>query len=255
VYEGEPQRRLGVAAWVRRGLDVGAKIFYVEREDVSLARSLAALLLDQADAVDAMASGQIEVVPADHGVRDLAWQARAIEEALHRYPSVRWSADATATWDVMPQGRQAEIERATDEVCRSRPVSVMCQYPARESLDRIGSVSTAHGAGMREELLQTAPLEEAGLAVSGELDISNRDILRSVLLAATTRTPCPLFVLDLSGLYFVDIGGIRTLVSGTEPYRRRGGQVRLRGAQPQVDRLLQLFGVGHEPGLLMEAPG
>jgi anti-anti-sigma factor len=249
------QRRLGVAAWVRRGLDVGAKILYVEPEDVSLSRSLAGLLHDQSEALEAMTSGQIEVVPADQAVYDLAWQARAIDRALTGYPSVRWSADASATWDEMPQGRQAEIERATDLVCRSRPVSVMCQYPAGGSLDRLGSVSLAHGAGLREELFQTTPLDEGGLAVSGEVDISNRDILRSVLLAATARTACRLFVLDLSGVVFLDIGGIRTLVGGTEPCRRGGGQVRLRGAQPQVARLLHMYGVGHEPGLLMEAPG
>jgi anti-anti-sigma factor len=105
---------------------------------------------------------------------------------------------------------------------------------------------------MREQLLQTAPLEGIGLALSGELDISNRDILRPVLLAATTTTTCRPFVVELGGLDFLDIGGIRTLVRGTEPFRAHGGQVRLQGAQPFVERLLRLYGVDRERGFLLE---
>jgi anti-anti-sigma factor len=251
VYEGEEQRRLGVAAWVRRGLDVGAKILYLEPHDGSHDRSLTSLVHDQPAALAAMSNGQIEIVPTDWAAYDLAWQADAVERALRGYPSVRVSAHTATAWDVVPRQREAETEQATDEVCRSSPVSVLCQYPARESLDLLALVSVAHGAGMREKLLQTAPLPGGGLALYGELDISNRDILRSVLLAATSTTTCRRFMLDLSALDFVDIGGIRTLVGGTEPYRRRGGQVLLQGAQPQVDRLLRLYGVDRERGLFI----
>ena len=80
---------------------------------------------------------------------------------------------------VMPQDRLADIERATDKLCKSTPLSVMCQYPGRASMEVFQSVSAEPGAGLRERLLQAAPIE-GGIDVAGELDISNK-----------ARRPCP----------------------------------------------------------------
>jgi len=253
LYDKESQRRIGVAAWVRRGLELGAKILYIEPQDESPARSLSGLVWDQPGAVGAMQSGQIQLVPADHGAYDPAWQASVVERALRQgYPSVRWSGDATTAWRVMPQPRHAVVERATDQACRSGPVSVMCQYPVRKAAGILRLVSAAHSAGLRERLLQAAPIE-GGLALSGDLDISNQGILSSVLLAATTPPERDPFVVDLSGLDFVDVGGVRSLKAGTALYRRLGGHVRLQTPQPHVDRLIRLLGVDREPGFLTEA--
>lgn len=255
LYHEESQRRAGVAAWVRRGLELGAKILYTEPQDESPERSLSGLLQDQPAALEAMERGQIEVVPADQTAYDPAWQAAMVEETLREgYPSVRLSGDATTAWSVIPQRRHADIERATDQLCRSRPVSVMCQYPARESLGVLRLVSTTHGAGLRERLFRAAPLR-GGVALSGELDLSNQGILRSLLLGATSTTEHDPFVVDLSGLDFVDVGGVRTLMAGTDPYRSQGGHVRLQAPQPHVDRLLRLLGVDRTQGILTEDLG
>jgi anti-anti-sigma factor len=152
----------------------------------------------------------------------------------------------------MPQDRLADIERATDKLCKSQPLSVMCQYPGRASMEVFQRVSAEHGAGLRERLLQATPIE-GGVAVAGELDISNKNILCSVLLAATTACESETFVLDLSGLGFLDLGGVRTLMAGTDPYRRLGGHVRLQAPQPHVDRLIRILGVDREQGFLTEA--
>lgn len=255
LYHEESQRRSEVRAWVRNGLQVGAKILYIEPEDESHERSLSGLLEDHPDAVDAMDRGQIQVIPANHVAYDPAWQASTVERALRRYPVVRWSGDVRTAWGVMPQGRHAEIEWATDDVCHSRPVSVMCQYPVRASMGLLGPVSAAHRAGLRERLLRVTPLDGGGLALRGELELSNQDIMRSVLVAATAATTEDQFAVDLSGLDFVDVGGIRTLRIGTAPYRRRGGQVLLRAAQQHVDRILRMLGVDREQGFLTEALG
>jgi anti-anti-sigma factor len=151
----------------------------------------------------------------------------------------------------MPQVRHAEIEEALDQVCKSGTVSVMCQYPARESMRVLRVVSAAHGGGLRERMLQAIPIE-GGLALDGELDISNQGVLCSVLLAATTTPEKDPFVLDLSGLGFLDLGGVRTLIAGTDRYRRLGGHVRLRAPQPHVDRVIRILGVDRERGFLTE---
>ncbi len=253
LYNDESQRRGQVDAWVRRGLELGAKILHIEPSDESPARSLSGLLRDQPDAREAMTSGQIQVIQASDQAYDPSWQARLTERALGRYPCVRWSGDALTAWSVMPQVRHAEIERATDAVCRSQPVSVMCQYPARASAEVLRSVSAAHSAGLRATLLRAVPLSNGGLAVTGELDRSNQDIMRSVLLAATT-TDCDPFVVDLSGLRFLDVGGARALAAGTDSYRRSGGHVRLQVPR-RVGRLVRLLGLDRERGILTEALG
>jgi hypothetical protein len=46
VYHEESQRRIGVAAWVRRGLELGAKILYIEPQDDPPGRSLSGLVWD-----------------------------------------------------------------------------------------------------------------------------------------------------------------------------------------------------------------
>lgn len=252
LYYEESYRRTGVGAWVRRGLELGAKILYIEPPDELSARSLSGLLQDQPGTDEAVERGQIQVVPADRTAYDPHWQASVVEDALRQgYPSVRWSAEATTAWSVMPRDRHADFERTTDRLCQSLPVSVMCQYPARESIEVLGPVSNVHASGLRERLFQAAPFD-GGLAVSGEVDASNHDILRALLQATTAATDRESFVVDLSGLDFLDVRGARALMAGTGAYRRHGGQVRLRTPRPVVDRLIRLLAFDRSRGVLME---
>jgi anti-anti-sigma factor len=251
LYREESQRRSAVAAWVRSGLEVGAKILYTEPEGELPARSLSGVLRDEPEAVEAMESGQIQVVPANRASYDATWQAGVVEQALRRYPSVRWSGDATTAWRVMSRAQHVEVERATEQVCNARPLSVMCQYPAHVPPGVLQVVSQAHGAGLREQMLQVAPIVD-GVAVSGEVDISNQDILGTALLAASARAEGDRFVVDLSELDFLDVGGARTLLTGTDPHRRLDGQVHVKSAQPHLARLLWLLDVDRAPGVVME---
>ena len=119
LYYEESYRRTGVAAWLRRGLELGAKILYIEPPDELSARSLSGLLQDQPDAGEAVERGQIQVVPADRTAYDPLWQASVVEDALRQgYPSVRWSAEATTAWSVMPRNRHADFERTTADLDR-----------------------------------------------------------------------------------------------------------------------------------------
>ena len=126
----------------------------------------------------------------------------------------------------------------------------MCQYSAPESRATVGLLSQAHGAGMREELFRAAPVA-GGLALAGELEASNQEILCSLLTASTTATRGDSFVLDLAGVDFLDLPGVRALVFGTADFRSRGGEVRLHAPRRHVAQLLRLLGVDHEPGLVM----
>jgi anti-anti-sigma factor len=154
----------------------------------------------------------------------------------------------------MPRDQHALVEQATDELCASRPLSVMCQYSTSEAAPAVGPLSQAHGAGVREQKLRAAPAPD-GVGLAGELDASNWDLLRSVLAASTTAVDADPFVVDLSEVDFVDLPGARALLLGTVGYRDRGGRVQLRAPQRHVAQLLRLVGFEHEPGLVMMGRG
>lgn len=253
LHHDEAQRRRGVAAWVRRGLDLGEKIFYTEPPVQPPGRSLHDLLVDQQiDAGDALVSGQLTVIVADELAYDAAWQNAAVESALEEgYPSVRWSGEAETAWSVMPRSAHRALEGATDSLCRARPVSVMCQYSTAWTDERLTAWCHVHGAGLRERSIALA-CTPSGVAFSGEIDITNHAIVRSALTAATSRTSRPACTLDLNGLRFLDVRGADAIVTGTDGYRRAGGRVWIAGAQGPVARVLRILDIGVGGGISVE---
>jgi anti-anti-sigma factor len=254
VHDNEQQRRAGVAAWVRRGLQVGAKVFYIEPVDVLPDRSLLGVLKAEQVCTDAAVDrGQVQVLPAERETFSAAFMERAIDDALAAgYPTVRWSGEAETAWGVISRAAHADLEWATDELCHRSPVSVLCQYSAGMTQATLQTVCAMHGDGVRESLLHTSPLP-GGIAIAGEVDVSNEAILRSSLLAARSAgVGRGLFVVDLRRLDFLDVAGARALLAATSAHRSNGGKVLLRAAQPQVDRILRLLGLHQAPGSVLE---
>lgn len=253
LHHDEAQRRRGVAAWVRRGLDLGEKILYTEPAEQPPGRALRELLVDQqVDAGEALASGQLSVVVADQLAYDPDWQNGVVESALEDgYPSVRWSGEAETAWSLMPRPAHEALEQATDGLCQERPVSVMCQYSTAETDGRLTAWCHLHGAGLRERSVALA-CTRSGVAIAGEIDITNHAIVRSALTAATSRATRPACTLDLSGLRFLDVRGADAIVTGTDGYRRAGGRVLIAGAQGPVARVLHVLDIGVGGGISME---
>ena len=252
LYGEESHRRAGVSAWVGRGLELGSNILYTEPPDEPADSSLRGVLADEPEALDAMERGQVEVVPAERSAYEPAFMAAVVDRALAQgYPSVRWSGDASTAWRLMPRGRHQLVERATDHLCGSRPLSVLCQYPAAESWHSVGTLSRAHSAGVREQLFQASPTD-AGLAIAGDLDVSNHEVLRSLLVTTTASADGEPLLLDLAGVGFLDLAGVRALLLGTLDHRQAGGQVRLHAPQPHVAELLRLLAVDQAEGILLE---
>jgi len=254
VHDNERQRRTGVAAWVRRGLEVGAKILYIEPSHEPADRSLTGLLREHAvDADAARERGQLEVRAATPDAYDPSWQAEVVEESLAAgYPSVRWSGESTTAWSVMSPSAHAEVEWATDQLCEEQPVSILCQYSAGLPQTTLQSVCAAHGGGMRETQLRTTPIPE-GVALSGAVDAANQRLLRCALVAATASTDDrSVFVVDLSELEFLDVAGARAFLTGTTGHRIRRGTVRLRAPQRPVESVLRLLRVDVADGFEVE---
>jgi anti-anti-sigma factor len=76
--------------------------------------------------------------------------------------------------------------------------------------------------------------------LSGEIDLANADLVLDALTRAlrtkTTRT----FELDIAGLSFLDICGLRTFVALTDVAEAAGVEYRIVGAQRQVRRVFEL---------------
>jgi anti-anti-sigma factor len=257
VHRDERQRRAGVVSWIRRGLELGAKILYTEPVDEPAERALVNVLKQHELDVDrALDRGQLQVVPADDESYSTSWQAGAVDAALEAgYPTVRWSAEALTAWGLMSPTEHADIEWATDELCQRRPVSILCQYPSTLTPATMQSVCAMHGSRVRESLLHTFA-NPGGNALAGEVDVSNEAILHSSLTAACAASGLGHrgVVVDLSRLTFLDVAGTAALLAGTSAHRANGGSVLLRAAQPLVERLLRLLGVDQEPGCIVEEP-
>jgi anti-anti-sigma factor len=255
VHSDERQRRAAVVGWVRRGLGVGAKILYTEPADEPAERALVNVLeRHKVDVHRAVDRGQLQVIPADDVTCSTTWQMGTIDAALAvGYPSVQWSAEAETAWGIMSPTKHADIEWATDELCQSRPVSILCQYPSSLSPATMQTVCAMHRSRVRESLLHTFSVP-GGIALAGEVDVSNQSILHSSLTAAcgATEVGHRFVVVDLSRLTFLDVAGTQALLTGTAAHRTNGGSVLLSAAQPPVDRILRLLGVDREPGCIVQ---
>jgi anti-anti-sigma factor len=203
------------------------------------------------EASAALTSGRLEVVPASAGAYDPRWQQGVLQAAFDDgYPEVRWSGQASTAWGVMTPSEHRSVEVATDELC-GPGVSVLCQYSFEEAGAALAEISRLHSAGVREGSLTAVPTRE-GLALAGEADLSNHEVLGAALSSAARRPPRGRLVLDLGGLEFLDIGACRTLLAATDGYRRRGGRVEIRRGPRRVARVLRLLGTVDEIGLSLE---
>jgi len=252
IHHTEQERRAGVATWVRCGLELGEKVLYIEPAAQPAARSLLNVLAEQQVVLDgATARGQLQILRADHDLYTTDGLVDQIDDALAQgYRGVRLSAEAPTARELLSGRAHQDLEWATDLLCRTRPVSILCQYSADLARKALPEVSAMHGDGVRETLLQTARLP-GGIIVRGEVDVSNHDVLHWALQAATLGA-ADSFVVDLSQLEFLDVSGARALLEATKSYRHSGGRVRLRKPQHLVHRVLELCRVDEAGGLMVD---
>jgi anti-anti-sigma factor len=253
VHDDEARRRSGLASWAMHGLDHGAKVVYVEPPVEPPERSLLGILArHRVDTDAAVERGQLEVVTAHGAPHDADWLARVVDEALAAgYPAVRWSIEATTAWGAMTPAAHTDAERAFDGLCRSRPVSALCQYPAGLPQAGLESVAALHGGGLVASQLRVTTSPQ-GVALAGAIDASNQRVARAALLAAAATLVGRRLVVDLSRLEFLDVEGSRAFLAGTTAHRLRHGTVCLKGVHGAAKRVLHLVGVDKAAGFSVE---
>ncbi len=80
----------------------------------------------------------------------------------------------------------------------------------------------------------------AAVVLDGEIDISTCPAVRRLLMAAVSGGNVHLAV-NMSGVTFIDAGGIGVLVAAANRARQAGGGLSLLAPSPQVRRLLDVF--------------
>jgi anti-anti-sigma factor len=91
------------------------------------------------------------------------------------------------------------------------------------------------------------------LRISGDEDRATQSVRRPPLSRALALARTDLTV-DLSDLYFADSSVMLDLAMLARRLRRTGKCLRVYGARPQIQRLIELVGLDRLPGVLVAAP-
>jgi len=115
-------------------------------------------------------------------------------------------------------------------------------------LAKLPQLGNERGARNTEHLVVTRTSEPAGLRFAGEIDITNSDAVGQSLRLAFLDTENP--HLDLSGLSFCDISGIRALVDIALELDH-GRSLLLHGLPEQLEKVMRVTGWSELPSLAL----
>jgi anti-anti-sigma regulatory factor len=244
--------------FVDQGLSAGDQLLYVASDEQ--ADALLATLPVHVRAREALASGQLQVTsfaeaygterPTDLGTIAEGFRAAAADSRKQGFPALR----VAARMDLLEQllgSREAVIEweRMSTGVQHELGVSSVCLYSRGAIDDQHAARIAAEHAGFSPEIAETpmasflAVDKPWGLRVSGEVDISNGELLQRLLLSRAAVVPR--LHLDLEGLTFADVGTLSRLRSVAAGLPATGS-LTLEGAPGFVRRTLDICGLGHE---------
>ena len=251
LHESTAERASGLMSWVRQGLANNEKVIWsqdpAEPEEVSLTGILSR---NGMDAAGLLAAGALARLPLGEYFRPGA-RAGMVERALAEgYRAVRITCAAAAALTVQTWPAYMRVEREIGVDCQAFPLRSLCQYQQtamRE--DQLREVTGIHLRGIRHSLLTTAA-GRAGVALAGEVDVSNETVLTYVVQAAVASAGSALY-LELSQLRFLSLAGCQLLDSGTRPFRARGGRVVLSGVSGSVALVIGLTGLDKQPGVVV----
>ena len=145
----------------------------------------------------------------------------------------------------------AGYERALDRLADQFAVPSLCRYPAEEQPELLGDMLEVHFRDVDDEDWAAVVVADQ-LRVRGEIDFSNADRFAAVLRAVIADG---LHRVDLSGVEFCAVAGIRALLSATDRPHPGAAHLTLQGVAPLLVRLLTITGAADRPGLQLIRAG
>jgi anti-anti-sigma regulatory factor len=276
VLDSDEQHWEVAAEFVVGGLRRGEKIVYFDS-----ARSTEPLLRrlreQNVDAARHLRTGRITMVPPP--VTDRLWTmsvpevlgllGQTVGDALAEgYPSVRIT-DEPAGAAARPGGVSlAEYDTAVAEAMRGNPVTLLCQYERTDwSGEELRQLCEMHETELAApsiyddgllRITRTAPFVTR---VSGEIDFSNRHLVRGIIdkeldQALRTLRHNGEIEVHLESLRFADVTAIVQFLQAAEGFPQTHRLV-LHGVQPVVRRVLERCGAAFTTQLALRdtAPG
>jgi anti-anti-sigma regulatory factor len=254
LHQSEGDRLVRLAEWVRHGLDGGEKVLYADGPDPAHSSILDHLRGQGIDVGAATAEGRFELLPLT-AFYPSQGQGVVVDRALDEgFPAVRLSAEVAAALTVLTPQAYRDIEQNMDRLCRTRPVSALCQYGRSTTVGPVlGAAVATHPRGVRE-LMFDSTASPAGLVLHGEIDVDNADVLAAVLgaaLAAALSSGRDGLRLDLAGLGFLDVAACRAIADTSRVFRATGRRLLLVGPPPLVAWVMGLVGLTDAPGVAL----
>jgi anti-anti-sigma factor len=258
------------ARFVAEGIAAGERVLYFE--DGGADALLQRLDDDRVAYRVPMQRGQFEIVPSvvtrqlltSSSGQLLEAVDAVVTEALDKgYPSVRLSGDGSHGLAHDGGAMMLDYESKLDTVLGPRPGRMLCMYDrARFPEDVIERLRALHHtevvapAVYDDSLLRITSTAPSTARVAGEVDHSNRPLIRRVLDAALdealrSHSSAPEITLDLSSLRFLDVAGAVSLVHAAEEFPSTHRLV-LTGVRPGVARLLDRCGAPFAEQLRVE---
>ncbi len=240
LHASESERLAGLTAWVRRGLDRDEKVVCTEAADIAPERSLLAVLADRGvDVTAATTDGRLQVLPLDDFYSPAGPRVIVDRALAEGFDGVRLTAEAAAALSVLSDDAYLNVERDAEQLCRTRPVSALCQYERCTTVGaRLCEVVAVH-SDVRQSHLSVGA-DAHGTILAGQIDTANADMFAAALQAATSTADRVLW-LDLGGVEFMDAAACGVLAAVTRGFRDVGGYVLLVTPQPSVERTLRLL--------------
>ncbi len=258
------EQRAVVTRFVGNGLAGREKVYYFADGDPM---AVTDFLHDGLAAGDAVDKGQLVVLgAADTYLPGGSFDLEAMIRRLHQlidaaldegYAGLRVVGEMT--WVLrhkLDEDAIASYERAATTVFTSRSACALCQYDRRQFPAGILAaaqaahphLTTADPLYADASVTLTPAYDPAGLRVAGAIDVTNAEAWQSAVAAVAGRGGE--VRLDLSGLDFIDVQGIRVL-AGVAADMVDGHRLALYSAPQELVRMLRLTGWARTPNLVV----
>lgn len=246
------------ATFVGQGLAAGDRLLCITTDEQ--AEALLRALPDHVHGRDALVAGQLLVRsfadsygtrrPDDLGSIADGFRAVAEQSRKHGFPGLRVAAWMDGLAPLLGSSEAVlRWERMSTVLQRELGVSSVCLYDAARLDDGHAQLLAREHAGFAPERAE-APLasflavdEPWGLRISGEVDVSNRDLLHRTLLSRAAVVPR--LHVDLAGVTFADVGALvrmRAVAAGLPEH----GWLALHRVPAAILRVLSMAGLQHE---------
>lgn len=206
-------------------------------------------------ASDAIASGAltfsraldayIHSRPFEPDERIEGYSQMADEAIADGYSALRILGEATEiVEDPSASDRWPAYELRADLLTWRKPVIGVCAYDTRRCGARsLSMLEAVHGLSLGE--FARAPIfhlgggSEGELTISGEIDVHAADLIESMGSGAAGDVRSG--ILDVSGLRFIDVAGMRAIATIASSLASEGNVVRMRGARYPFRRMWSLM--------------